>query len=75
MQPHEILQAMYESEINCRVQSFFDAGWTGDLGDDQNGFPLAPVSGETFFDCVAELAQQARAVFPTSAFAMTFPTT
>ena len=29
MQPHEILNALYASEINCRVESFFDDGWIG----------------------------------------------
>jgi hypothetical protein len=29
MQPHEILQALYDGEINCRVESFWDDGWIG----------------------------------------------
>ena len=32
MQPHELLNALYASEINCRIESFFDDGWIGWLG-------------------------------------------
>ena len=40
MQPQNILQALYDSEINCRIESFWDGGWIGWLGDEQNGFTL-----------------------------------
>ena len=33
----EIMQALYRSEINCGVQSFWDGGFTVRLGDDLNG--------------------------------------
>ena len=33
MLPQDILQALYDSEINCRIESFWDGGWTGWLGD------------------------------------------
>jgi len=32
MQPLEILQALYPSENNCRIESFWDGGWTAVLG-------------------------------------------
>lgn len=69
MQPQDILQALYESEINCRVESFWDGGWTGWLGDETNGFPFAKVRGKNFAECVENLGHQARAVHPFSAFA------
>ena len=69
MQPHDILQALYESEINCRVESFWDGGWIGWLGDEMNGFPFAKVRGENFGECVNNLAAQACAVYPQSQFA------
>lgn len=72
MQPREILNALYASEINCRVESFFDDGWTGWLGDEMNGFRFAKVRGNTFAECVNRLAGQACAVYPTSDFAETF---
>jgi hypothetical protein len=28
MRPHEFLNALYVSEINCRIKSFADDAWT-----------------------------------------------
>jgi hypothetical protein len=58
-----------DSEINCRIESFWDGGWTGWLGDEMNGFTLGHVRGETLAECVAELANQACSVYPESTFA------
>lgn len=69
MRPHEVLQALYDSEINCRIESFWDDGWIGWLGDELNGFPFAKVRGRTLADCVTELGQQASVLYPASAFA------
>ena len=69
MQPQDILQAMYDSEINCRVESFWDDGWIGWLGDETNGFPFAKVRGKTLAECVNNLASQACSVYPMSEFA------
>ena len=69
MQPHEVLDALHESEINCRVECFFDSGWIAQLGDELNGFSIAPVKASTFAACVAELADQACAIYPKSMFA------
>ena len=69
MQPHEILQALYESEINCRIESFWDGGWVGLLGDEANGCRVAKVRGSTLSECVGHPASQACAVYPASAFA------
>lgn len=33
-----IIEALYESEINCSVTTFWDAGITVKLGDEMNGF-------------------------------------
>lgn len=69
MHPHELLDAMYHSKINCRVESFHNGGWVGWLGDNLNGFPFAMMRGKTFEECVRNLAGQACAVYPMSAFA------
>ena len=69
MQLHEILQALYESEINGRIESFWEGGWVGLLGDEVNGFRVAKVRGSTLLECVCHLASQACAVYPASAFA------
>ena len=68
MQPQDILQALYDSEINCRIESLWEGGWTGWLGNEMNGFTLGHVRGQTLAECVAELASQACAVYPASAF-------
>jgi hypothetical protein len=69
MKPQEILQALYASEINCRIESFWDGGWIGWLGDDMNGFHFRGVRGETFAECIKNLADQTCAVYPNSEFA------
>ena len=74
MLPQDILQALYESEINCRIESFWDDGWIGMLGDEMNGFNLRHVRGRTFAECVVELANQACSIYPASAFAERYRT-
>ena len=34
----DILMALYRSEINARVETFYDGGLTISLGDEMNGF-------------------------------------
>jgi hypothetical protein len=34
----DVLSALYESEINVRVSSFWDGGFRIELGDELNGF-------------------------------------
>ena len=75
MQPHEILDALHDSEINCRIECFFDSGWTAWLGDEMNGFRIAPVPAPNFAACVIELAEQACAIYPKSKFAEYYRTT
>jgi hypothetical protein len=53
-----VLQALYRLEINCRIQSFWDCGFTIVLGDEFNGdrgsFDIAadnlPSAGERLWD-------------------------
>lgn len=33
------LKALYDSEINVEISSFYDGGWTIRFGDKLNGFP------------------------------------
>ncbi len=35
---HEVISALYASEINCRVSSGWDAGVDLFIGDEQNGY-------------------------------------
>ena len=75
MQHHEILDALHDSEINCRLECFFDSGWTAWLGDEMNGFRIAPVPAPNFAACVIELAEQVCAIYPQSKFAEYYRTT
>lgn len=72
MQPHELLNALYASEINCRIESFFDNGWIGWLGDEMNGLNL-PESGETRSRTASENSRPKPVLsIPTSDFAQVF---
>lgn len=75
MDPQDILQTLYDSEINCRIESFWDGGWRGWLGDELNGFQFATVRGETLAECVTNLASQACAAYPGSVFAERYRST
>lgn len=69
----EILQALYDSEINFRISCFWDGGFIVELGDEHNGFPdhmLGGVASEYGFDeSVRVLAALAIGKFPNSKFA------
>jgi hypothetical protein len=43
-----IIDAVYESEINCSVEAFWDGGLTVKLGDDLNGFVAEPECKTSF---------------------------
>lgn len=65
---HEMMAALYASEINCKVESFWDGGWTVAVGDIQNGFKATRQT-----DDVAEIAELLRTMaiecYPKSDFA------
>jgi len=42
--PMAKLKAIYDMEMNCRIESFWDGGWTFALGDSTSGF----LGNETF---------------------------
>lgn len=57
-----VMAALYRSEINCSVSSFWDAGWEVRLGDEINGYvaettidvPMtSPETGRTLADARA----------------------
>ena len=33
-----VLEYLYSQEVNVRVESFFDAGWSVSIGDEMNGW-------------------------------------
>jgi hypothetical protein len=68
----EVMQRLYASEINCAVQSQWDAGFVVSIGDSLYGTPKA---SETF--AVDELAaaaewldRKARELYPKSDYAV-----
>ena len=66
-----IFQRLYDSEINCGIQSFWDAGWSAWIGDDLNGRPVLRSEFQSLADVATWLEEQARKLYPKSAFALT----
>lgn len=62
------LQALYDSEINFSISTFWDGGFTWKLGDELNGF-VAEGEARTFQAAVCELVKAALKHFPLSGFA------
>ena len=63
----DVMQQLYDSEINVSVSSFWDGGWQWQLGDDMNGFELAGTA-EDWDSTVYELAETAATEYPDSVF-------
>ena len=75
----DILQALYDSEINFSLTTFWDGGFDAKLGDDMNGYVWED-SFDTAAEAIAGLGKAAREKYPDSTFAksrsgsMTAPT-
>lgn len=63
-----VMKALYASEINCGIQSFWDGEWQAWIGDEMNG-----IKSEDFnipFDDLGDwLHKTALKAFPTSDYA------
>lgn len=64
---HYIFQALYDSEINFAVSSFWDGGWRVKLGDDMNGFK-AERSCDDWHEVAPALRDMAFEHYPASEF-------
>ncbi len=64
----EILQRLYDSEINFSLSTFWDAGFDWRLGDEVNGFK-ADGCGFTLDDAIKQLVRSALYHYPDSLFA------
>jgi hypothetical protein len=64
----EILQRLYDSEINASITWMYDAGFDWKLGDDANGWK-AQGTGRTIEDAARQLASAAMTTYPASEFA------
>lgn len=62
------LQALYDSEINFSISTFWDCGFTWKLGDEMNGFD-ADGEARTLKEAVEQLVAAARLKYPDSVFA------
>ena len=63
------IEALYESEINCSVTTFWDAGIDVKLGDEMNGF-VAEKECKTASEAAEFQDREARKQFPDSAYAL-----
>lgn len=66
----ERLQALYDSEINFKISTFWDAGFDWELGDEMNGIKASGCS-PSLQECINELSRAVRLHFPNSDYAKT----
>ncbi len=64
----DVLQRLYDSEINFSISCFWDGGFDVKLGDQMNGFK-AEDNVDTFADAVKWLEKKAKELYPNSDFA------
>jgi len=69
MELGKVIDALYDSEINCSVSTFWDGGFTVKLGDEMNGF-LAERDCKTSHEAAEYLDQAAREHYPESSYAL-----
>ncbi len=67
----ERLQALYDSEINCKLAWFWDGGINWYLGDELNGYKAQGYS-LTLREAVSDLSQAAIKQYPNSTFTKNF---
>lgn len=68
----DILQRIYDSEINYRIEAFWDGGWIAYLGDEANGFKACSNWCDSFEKMVIELVGLVRKYYPESEFSKWF---
>ena len=68
MNIHDVMEALYASEINCSISSFWDGGYEVKLGDELNGFKVCE-SVDTLEDAAIWLGVVARQHYPDSVYA------
>lgn len=66
-----VFEALYDSEINFSIASFFDGGYQVKLGDEMNGY-RAEIRVDTWAEVEAWLATAAIEHYPGSVFAETW---
>lgn len=66
---NDILNALYNSEINVEISSFWDGGWTVKIGDAMNGFKAEMTFDDLSENTAAWLTKAACELYPNSDFA------
>jgi len=65
------MDALYRSEINCSIESFWDMGFDVKVGDDQNGFKAEKTFRPGQWDAAARWLDAAtRECYPDSQYAL-----
>lgn len=68
----EVIERLYDSDINARIEWFWDAGYNISLRDDRNGFvglnDAPKVDDYDIAETISALAWQARQIYPDSEF-------
>jgi hypothetical protein len=68
-----VMQALYASEINCSVSSFWDGGWLVQLGDYMNGYKAEQTFDDDKLEDAADwLIEEGKRAFPDSDFSKAF---
>jgi hypothetical protein len=71
MRLDEVLQALYASELNCQISTFWDGGYAVKLGDAVNGFVDESDGERTPQEVARTLDRMAREHYPDSDYAKT----
>jgi len=64
----KILNNLYESELNCELSFFWDAGWDVKLGDSTNGYKAEKGGFDLVEEAVQWLADEVAKIYPKSEF-------
>lgn len=65
---HEIPQALHDSDINFKIECFYDGVWTATLGDEMNGWD-DHTRRPNYVDALLDLKDMAIETFPNRNFA------
>lgn len=63
------LQLIYDSEINVRIESFWDGGWRVAVGDEMNGLHWHDGTLSSVADILPALQSLIKEHFPNSTYA------
>lgn len=68
-----VMQRLHDSEINCRIECFWDQQWSAYIGDDMNGYKAENHNLGSYDEAETWLALTAIGLYPGSVFSMGEP--